>query len=128
VRYHVRCTVQKHELMHVQMDACGHGHGAQARPQQRANSINPLFVERETQMHQTRNGMPAGLLPAVTWQKSSRSNPIGNCVELALLPDGAGVAIRNSRDPEGPALIYTPAEITAFIEGAKEGDFDQLVV
>jgi len=34
------------------------------------------------------------------------------------------VAVRNSRHPEGPALVYTRAEITAFVEGAKDGDFD----
>ncbi len=48
----------------------------------------------------TYNGVPAGELP-VTWQKSSFSNPSGNCVELAPLP-GGGVAMRNSRDPEAP--------------------------
>ena len=32
------------------------------------------------------NGIPAGQLDGVTWQKSRRSNPSGNCVELALLP------------------------------------------
>ena len=65
-------------------------------------------------------------LPGVTWQKSRRSNPNGNCVELAKLPDGA-VALRNSRDPQGPALIYTRAEIEAFILGAADGDFDNLI-
>ena len=78
-------------------------------------------------MEQNYNGMPAGHLTGVTWQKSRRSNPSGNCVEVAELPDGAGVAVRNSRDPEGPALIYTSAEITAFILGAKDGDFDHLI-
>jgi hypothetical protein len=34
--------------------------------------------------------------------------------------------VRNSRHPEGPALIYTRAEIEAFIGGAKDGDFDDL--
>lgn len=62
----------------------------------------------------------------VTWRKSRRSNPSGNCVELARLADG-GVAVRNSRHPAGPALLYTPAEITAFIQGAKDGDFDDLL-
>jgi hypothetical protein len=73
------------------------------------------------------NGIPAARLSAVRWQKSRRSNPSGNCVELAELPGGAGIAVRNSRDPDGPALIYTPEEIAAFILGARDGDFDHLV-
>ena len=78
-------------------------------------------------MEQTYNGMPSGHLAGVTWQKSRRSNPSGNCVELAELPDGGGIAVRNSRDPEGPALIYTLDEIAAFIAGARDGDFDNLI-
>ena len=78
-------------------------------------------------MNETRNGMPTAELPAVTWQKSRRSNPSGNCVELAVLPGGAGIALRNSRYPDGPALVYTSAEIAAFVQGAKEGDFDNLL-
>lgn len=72
------------------------------------------------------NGVPAGELTGARWQKSSASNPSGNCVELAKLPDGE-IAVRNSRDPSGPALVYTHAEIAAFIRGAKDGDFDNLV-
>jgi hypothetical protein len=78
-------------------------------------------------MNKTYNGMPAGQLPAVGWQKSSRSNPSGNCVELTRLNGSRDIAVRNSRDPEGPALIYTPEEIAAFIEGARGGDFDHLI-
>ena len=81
---------------------------------------------RETSMPYTYNGMPAAALPDVAWQKSKRSNPSGNCVELAPLP-GGGIAVRNSRDPNGPALIYTPEEIAAFILGARDGDFDDLI-
>ena len=77
-------------------------------------------------MQQTYNGIPARRLPVI-WHKSRRSNPSGNCVEVAQLPDRAGIAVRNSRDPDGPALIYTLEEIAAFIHGARDGDFDHLL-
>jgi hypothetical protein len=47
---------------------------------------------------------------------------------MARLPHGGGFAIRNSRYPEGPALVFTPAEMTAFVAGVRDGDFDDLVV
>ncbi|WP_067600656.1 DUF397 domain-containing protein [Nocardiopsis listeri] len=76
-------------------------------------------------MYPIYNGVPADRL-WVDWTKSSWSNPDGNCVEVATLPDG-DIAVRNSRDPEGPALVYTPEEIKAFVRGAKTGDFDALL-
>ncbi len=78
-------------------------------------------------MQQPRNGVRVTELPPVNWRKSQRSNPSGNCVELAVLPNGGGYAMRNSRDPHGPALIYTHAEIEAFILGARDGDFDSML-
>lgn len=72
------------------------------------------------------NGISADELPKVSWQKSHHSNPSANCVELAKLPDGAGIAMRNSRHPEGPVLVYTVDEIKAFLDGAKDGEFDGL--
>lgn len=72
------------------------------------------------------NGMPATKIHGVSWQKSRRSNSQGNCVEMAELPDQL-VAVRNSRHPDGPALIYTRPEIEALILGAKDGDFDHLL-
>jgi len=72
------------------------------------------------------NGMPAGDLRAARWRKSGRSSAQGNCVETANL-SGDAVAVRNSRHPDGPALIFTKAEVQAFVEGVKDGDFDDLV-
>ncbi|HEX2314036.1 MAG TPA: DUF397 domain-containing protein [Thermomonospora sp.] len=62
----------------------------------------------------------------LVWQKSRRSNPSGNCVEMAQLPTGE-IAVRNSRYPHGPVLVYTREEIEAFVGGAKDGDFDHLI-
>ena len=77
-------------------------------------------------MRHVYNGMPAAELDGATWVKSRRSNSTGNCVEVARL-SGGDVAVRNSRHPEGPGLIYTHAEMEAFILGAKDGDFDHLL-
>ena len=74
---------------------------------------------------QVMNGIPATQLPMARWRKSRASNPSGCCVEVATLPDGA-IAMRNSRDPAGPALVYTPAEVAAFLTGVKNGEFDDL--
>ncbi|WP_433268042.1 DUF397 domain-containing protein [Actinosynnema sp. CS-041913] len=75
---------------------------------------------------EARNGMSAAELPDVMWRKSARSGALGNCVELAALQSGE-IAMRNSRFPDGPALVYTRAEVAAFVAGARDGEFDDLV-
>jgi hypothetical protein len=77
-------------------------------------------------MSQHYNGMSAERVEGARWHKSRHSNPNGSCLELAALHDGS-IAVRNSRFPDGPALVYTPAEIAAFIRGAKDGEFDYLL-
>lgn len=72
------------------------------------------------------NGMPAPELRGANWRKSRHSNPNGSCVEVAGPLDGM-LAIRNSRDPMGPALLYSADGIAAFIRGAKAGEFDELI-
>jgi hypothetical protein len=61
--------------------------------------------------------------PSARWMKSSHSGPTGgNCVEVAFLADG-DVAMRNSRHPDGPELVFTRAEWAAFLGGARDGEF-----
>jgi hypothetical protein len=73
------------------------------------------------------NGMPAGELGELDWRLAvGRAGQAGSGVELAKLPDGQ-IAVRNAADPDGPALIYTRAEIEALIGGAQDGDFDALL-
>ncbi|MGH3342292.1 MAG: DUF397 domain-containing protein [Carbonactinosporaceae bacterium] len=77
-------------------------------------------------MTRIRNGMPATDLPHARWHKSRRSGIEGNCVEMARLP-GGNVAVRNSRNPAGPVLIYSRREIARFVVAAKDGNFDSLL-
>jgi hypothetical protein len=73
------------------------------------------------------NGMPADRLTMARWRKSTASNPSGSCVEIAELPGGL-IAVRNSRDKSGPALVYRRAELAAFLQDAKNGGLDSLLL
>lgn len=59
----------------------------------------------------------------LAWRKSRFSGASDNCVEVATTQDG-GRAVRNSKRPDGPVVLFTPDEWRAFILGAKDGEFD----
>lgn len=60
----------------------------------------------------------------LAWKKATASIGANACVELAV--DGHLIALRNSREPD-LSLSFTPAEIAAFLAGAKAGEFDHLL-
>jgi hypothetical protein len=62
-------------------------------------------------------------LSNANWFKSSYSQSGGDCLEIAHLATGT-VGVRDSRDPTGPALIFTPAEWDAFTAGVKADRFN----
>ena len=63
-------------------------------------------------------------LNGARWRKASLSgNNGGNCVELAVNLPGI-IAVRDSKDREGPVLVLTPDEWWAFAAGVKAGEFD----
>ena len=72
------------------------------------------------------NGISATRLDGAVWRKSARSNSQGACVELARL-DSTTVAMRNSRDPKGTALIYPADAVRAMVSALRAGDFDDLL-
>jgi hypothetical protein len=60
-------------------------------------------------------------LSGLDWRKSSYSSSSANCVEVAVA--GTFVAVRDSKDPDGPVLLWTRARMAAFIAGVKGGEF-----
>jgi hypothetical protein len=59
----------------------------------------------------------------LTWFKSSFS-AAGACVEVAVLPNQAGVAVRDSKDRSQPPHRFTTDEWNAFLAGVRAGEFD----
>jgi hypothetical protein len=55
------------------------------------------------------------------WRKSSHSGGSGACIEITNLHEA--IAVRDSKDPSGPKLIFTPPAWAAFIDSARSGRF-----
>ncbi|MEV0613885.1 DUF397 domain-containing protein [Nonomuraea sp. NPDC050404] len=62
-------------------------------------------------------------IETAAWRKSSACNGSAACVEVAPLADG-NVALRDSKEQDGPVLVFTPAEWAAFTAGVRGGEFD----
>ncbi|MFE6866402.1 DUF397 domain-containing protein [Kitasatospora sp. NPDC057692] len=62
----------------------------------------------------------ASALPVI-WTKANASNPNENCVEFGQLSDS--VLVRDSKNPDGPALAFTGDAWLAFVAGINAGDF-----
>ena len=63
-------------------------------------------------------------LANAAWRKSSYSGGNGACVEVAVVP--GVVAMRDSKDPSGPALVFSPGEFAAFIRAIAGGEFGRV--
>ncbi|WP_081982966.1 DUF397 domain-containing protein [Streptacidiphilus albus] len=60
--------------------------------------------------------------PVLKWRKSTYSNGQGDCVEVA--DDCAGIVpVRDSKDPEGPSLVFASAAFASFVAAIKAGEF-----
>ncbi|MGW2249862.1 DUF397 domain-containing protein [Kitasatospora sp. NPDC001660] len=63
-------------------------------------------------------------LRKVTWCKSSYSTQGGNCIEVGSLPNV--VPVRDSKDPEGPALAFPAEAWSAFVAAVRSGEFGEV--
>lgn len=78
-------------------------------------------------MSSINNGVAADSIGGAAWVKASASDAVNDCVELAQLNENE-IAVRNSRFPSGPALVFTRSEVAAFLDGAVRGEFDRMIV
>jgi Domain of unknown function (DUF397) len=70
-------------------------------------------------------GLTASEREGLTWLKAQSSTANGQCVEIAAAL--GNIAVRDSKDPDGPVLVYTPSEFRAFLDGARNGEFDAVL-
>ncbi|MEV7008764.1 DUF397 domain-containing protein [Streptosporangium sp. NPDC051022] len=60
----------------------------------------------------------------IAWRKSSYSTDGGNCVEVAYTDDR--YLVRDSKDPDGPVLAFSPTSWRGFVSGIRDGEFDEV--
>jgi hypothetical protein len=61
-------------------------------------------------------------LSSLTWHTSSYSSSNSNCVEVAAT--GTSIAVRDSKDPHGPVLLFDAREWRTFVAGITAGEID----
>jgi hypothetical protein len=72
------------------------------------------------------NHMPVVTPDPTCWIKSSRSGSTGECVEMRQY--AGAVEVRDTKDAgQGPTLRFAPAAFAALLDGARRGEFDELV-
>lgn len=59
------------------------------------------------------------------WIKATASTTGGECVEMRRADEA--IEVRDSKDPQGPVLRFTPGEVAAWFDGARKGEFDHLL-
>jgi hypothetical protein len=67
--------------------------------------------------------MAEAIWDRAAWHTSRHSGAEGNCVEFA--PFGDRIGVRDSKDRDGPVLVFGRATWTAFVESVKRGEFSR---
>lgn len=83
---------------------------------------NRECVEVAAWRKSTRSTQNGSCVEVAPWRSSSRSAQNGECVELAA--GAPGVAVRDSKAPDGPYLLFAPDAWGEFAAHAKAGEWD----
>ncbi|MFJ5850584.1 DUF397 domain-containing protein [Streptomyces sp. NPDC092903] len=71
------------------------------------------------------NGMTASGIAGARWKKASASDAVNCCVEV-FVANGMSVAVRDSKAPDGPALVFGHESMASFLKGTGMGGFGSL--
>jgi uncharacterized protein YcsI (UPF0317 family) len=85
-----------------------------------------MFTALSSKMYGRTRGITPAQVSGAVWGKSTFSNMNGSCVEIGRLRPNC-IGVRDTKDNgAGPVLIFTDSEFSAFISGAKDGQFDNI--